>query len=180
MNVITVFHFSCLINWSVKLMSHLFDAINMMMKRYIDNEKDMLQMKFFDIVSDVVLLLLLLFLLQYILWHFLSSLSLDISIRRSVRNSISSNWYHQTLFCNFYCSNETDHSNQQLPLHKNCNGLCHLIVWTKVLMSKDDYALISSCLFLPMTREKMITMHWMSINIKTNFSSKFLVFCNFT
>ena len=116
MNVITVFHLSCHINWSVKLMSHLFDAINMMMKRNIDNEKDMLQMKFFDIVSDVVLLLLLLFLLQYILWHFLSSKSLDISIRRSVRNSISSNWYHQTLFW-ISIGKETDQSNQQLPLH---------------------------------------------------------------
>ena len=90
------FSFSCHINWSVKLMSHLFDAINMMMKSNIDNEKDMLCLNCFDIVLDDFFLLL--FLLQYILLHFLSSRSLDISMWRSVRNSISLNWYHQTLF----------------------------------------------------------------------------------
>ena len=57
---------------------------------------------------------------------------------------------------------------QWISLHWNYKVLCSLIICTKVLLSNDDLALISSCLSLPMTMEKMITSHGMSVNTKTN------------
>ena len=93
---ITILNFSYKNNWSVKLKSHLFDAITKMIKRHTDNEKDTLYLKSFITFLDIFFRLR--FLLQYMLWHFLSSWSVDISIKRSVLNSISLDWNHQSLF----------------------------------------------------------------------------------